>query len=628
MPKKPVFIEHQELPGESPRPLVKKNKKTNRISLKIIREIYAGRGADSDFTRLEQGKGKSRTVILGLLVFFAALALAAWAGFFIFQPYGRFVGRGVVLTIEGEEKVKAGEVQEYHFFITSKERQALAALEARLVIPKEFQVLEARPAPTKEPYTWVLGRRDPASRDEIVLRGYFYGPDEGASAFQAMVTYRPVNFNADFQAIATKQIILAGTVFETKLVGPTEVTPGEEIEYEYALKNTGSESFEPVARLEAGPYFLFSSSEPASKDEGGKEWKIAALAPGTESRLFLKGKFAGDAVGLASLTLMVGLVKGDEYFAHSRQNLEVNVLAPVINLTLLVNGSTENRVADFGDRLHLSLAYSNPGETTLGEVVISLVASEDPTGLIDWSGLETAAKPKQEGQVLIWTRREIAGLASLAPRAEGVIDLILPISTAVASLGNDEIRFSVGALIGAVDGRPNARQIQTTPLIIALNTDLNFKAEARYFDEDGASLGSGPLPPRVGESTNLRIVWIIENTRHGLQNLRLKTTLPGRVSWTGRTRVETGRLSWEAANRIVTWQIDNLTRETNKISADFEVQIIPDSSDLGRFLTLTNETTLEARDTKTGAAVSRRAGSLNTDMPSDPSAAGKGVVSD
>lgn len=620
--EKPVFVTHDALPGAAD------EKKHEKQAMEVLKEIYEGNGDEGDITKLERAHRRPAGIIIGLLVFFAVLALAAWAGFFIFKPYGRFEGRGVSLDIRGPDAPKAGETVEYAFTYKNTERVPLASFEMRLVIPDGFHILELPVPPTNDPYTWTLGSISSGHDDRIRVRGYFIGPGDGETAFQAIATYRPSNFNADFQAITTKKIILSGTVLEITTSGPTEAAPGEEVTYSYKLKNTGTEKLNFEARLAAPAHFLYRVAEPKPSGDVGKRWKFLPLDPGAETELKLTGSFASDVPGPARVAVSFGMMRDDEFLAHREDGFETNVLTSALTVSLVVNGSHENGSADFGDTLHISLAYKNPGSASVGDVVLSLSGVSDPVGLIDWAGSAMGVVGKRALTVLSWTKREVPALSAIAPGAEGTVDLSLPITSTVSGSGLDEIRLSGSALVGTVGGRRAGREVQTTPLIITLNSDAAFGAEARYFDTDGAPLGSGPLPPTVGRATNLRVVLTLRNTRHDLENVRVRTTLPSRVVWTSRTETETGRMAWDPASRAVTWNIDRVSRDRTVLTASFEVQVTPEFSDFGKFMTLTNETTFEARDVKTGTTVSSRVEPLTTDMQFDPGAIGKGIVTE
>lgn len=629
LPKEhPVFIE--KAVTDEKHAARKQKKKKEEKPVDVLRSIYEEGGKMPDLTRLERRRRSPRAILVGLIAFFAVLAAVAWAGFFIFKPYARFEGKALELTVSGPTPVKAGEVVRYEFEYHNKERVGIAAFELRLVIPKEFKVLETSEPPTTEGAIWALGSLGARSKGVITVRGYFLGPGVGTTAFQSIATYRPANFNADFQAITTRQITLAGTVLEGTVEGAPEAAPGEELTYTYTAKHLGSEPLEGLElALEAPETFLFASSLPAPAREGEPRWRVERFEPGSELKFEIRGSFAAAAEGPTEVGVSIGTRQNDERLIHRRDVFTTDVLRSDLSLELVVNGSTEGRTANFGDRLHLTLAYKNLGESTLGDLRLSVTVASDPAGLIHDEGVEISVPARTSRGTYTWTSRELAELASLRGDALGTIDLTVPIvARPPEAAGLDEIRLAATALISTVGGRVVARQIQTAPITVTLNSDLEFTAEARYFDPDGVPLGSGPLPPKVGETTNFRIVWTLTNSRHELSEVRVRTTLPSRIGWTGRARADQGSLGWDPNSRTVLLTLDRFLGTMRTITADFEVSLTPTSSDLGRFVTLTNESTLSARDAKTGATISRAVDPLTTEMPTDEEARGRGVVTE
>jgi len=629
--KKPVFIEKEVKDEEI---LVKKertNKKPvkEKIDFTVLEEIYEQdkESPQEDFKTIKPEKRKPQTIIIGLLVFFAALAAVSWAGFFIFKPYSRFEGNGLSLNINGPDFPKAGEVETYEFEYKNNEKMALATLEMRLVVPDEFHIIEATPVATSDPYTWQLGSLGSGKKDKITLKGFFLGPGNGSTAFQNIASYRPGNINSDFESITTKQILMSGTVLEGAVTGPEEILPGQEAEYKYVLKHTGEEPLENiVVQLESTNSFLFKDANPeTTPDNFEKLWKVSRIEPGTELTYVVHGHFAGDSTGKQDIGFSVGIENNEDRLIHRTDIVSTDVLKSDLDLKLIINGSDQSRSLDFGETLNMTLSYENSGARNLNGVVLSLIVEENPKGILNWANANFSVPGTKTGTGYSWTSKELSELKTISSGGSGSIDISVPIAASTSVSGADEIRFGAGAKLAGAGSSPE-RELQTTPIVITLNTKLELSTEARYFDNDNAPLGSGALPPKVGQSTNLKILWSIPSQRHNLENLKIRTMLPSNVTWTNRSNTSSGVLSWDAATRTVTLSVDGVERGGNALSANFEVQITPGAGDVGKFVALTGDTTVEARDKQTGIMLSKRVGGLTTDMPSDPGAIGRGAV--
>jgi hypothetical protein len=174
----------------------------------------------------------------------------------------------------------------------------------------------------------------------------------------------------------------------------------------------------------------------------------------------------------------------------------------------------------------------------------------------------------------------------------------------------------------------SARLIETSPITIALNSDASFAAQARYFAEDGAVTGSGPLPPAVDQTTTYRVYWTLKNSLHDLERISVSVNLPPDVAWMGNTGTDIGAVSFHETTRLITWNMEKVPTSIPTIRAWFDLAITPDANDVGTFVKLTNVTAFEGTDTATGDTVHAAADALDTELPEDTRAAGKGVVTE
>lgn len=170
-----------------------------------------------------------------------------------------------------------------------------------------------------------------------------------------------------------------------------------------------------------------------------------------------------------------------------------------------------------------------------------------------------------------------------------------------------------------------------TTMVTKIAAVFKFDAEARYYNDAGAALGAGPIPPVVGGTTSYRVYWRVTNTTSDASDLTLTTTLPSHVFWTGKNiSRDAGDISFNAAKRTVTWTLNKVPASTGSrlptLNAAFEVSITPTSSQIGADVVLSPSATATATDSWTGRSIEITEPTLTTDLPTDPEAAGEGVV--
>ena len=170
------------------------------------------------------------------------------------------------------------------------------------------------------------------------------------------------------------------------------------------------------------------------------------------------------------------------------------------------------------------------------------------------------------------------------------------------------------------------RKVSAPPLAFRYRSRADVAAEARYFTEEGAPIGSGPLPPVVAKTTGYRVIWHLSKQFHALANVRLSAVLPNIAAFGEKSNADAGEIKYDEASRTVAWTLPEMADATRELDAWFDVQVTPATLDAGRFASVLGETRLEALDRTINEPVSIAKPPLTTDLENDEGARGKGVV--
>ncbi|HLD20838.1 MAG TPA: hypothetical protein VJB64_01960 [Patescibacteria group bacterium] len=587
-----------------------------------LRSIYEGDdGRVPDLSKLERGERSRLTQFLlktiGLL---AVLSLIAWIGFFVFTKELFQESETLRLTTEGPEQIKSGEEVSYTFRYENTGDVPIASLVMKLTTPETFHVYSSVPEPggTLE---WTIGSLSAGSDGAITVTGVFLAEVPSSQRLQALFTYKPANFSSDFQDILTQKIDIEDSVVALSFTGPEKALAGDTSEYVVNIQNTGSD---PVYNLRIIPTFptdfTTANAEPAMA-EGQTYWVIEALEPGELAAITIEGAFTSTASGEQTFAVAAGFVDQDLVYLQNIQELVTDVLGGSVSFSVIVNGSNQSQTADLGDTLRVSLDYANQSEETARDMSFAMTLSSDAgTVPVDWS------KANLGGGVRVGNEVSWESLAELAPESSSVIDLSLPIYTVLDPGEADSFTIAVVLTLNKVGTITSTRTLEATPIVITLNSDVSVNAQARYYSDSGTAIGSGPIPPQVGQTTSYRVYWNVSNSLHTIENVRMSATLPQDVAWLESTDTDIGTVSYNATTRQITWTIPKLLAELAHAGAWFEIAISPDSDDVGRFMKLTSTTSFEARDSTTNESLSQSIGEITTELPDDEFALGKGVV--
>lgn len=604
-------------------------KERERTVEENLKNIYLDQeGSMPDLTTLEHAKKRTLTrFLVRLLIFAGAIAAVSWIGFFLWQPYNLSHSETIETAIEASNTAISGQAITFTVRYKNIATVPLAALEIKMNLPSGFVLETAQPAPTIG-NIWVIGSLSPESDGQIDVTGTFRSAVPSAEKIQAVFTYRPANFSSDFQDIETASVEITDSVVDMELTGPDKALPGDDVTYTVNLQNSGEKAVQNVrGRVTLPQAFIVTSVNPAASLPDIAEWDFATLEPGALQAITVIGHYTSDAAGTSDVKAEAGFMSEDgQFLTQTNAEQTTDILGGNLVFHLIANGSTQDQTAELGDRMRLSVDYANNGNETIEGLAFTLNLST-PSGSmpIDWEAAELA-DGTLSGNAIVWDGLTREDFVSLDPNASGVFDVTLPLLSELPAGISDAFTMQLNVTLDKVGSVETVREIETAPITVALNSDTSFAAIARYYDGGGTAVGTGPLPPAVGQTTTYRVSWNVANAMHDLADLSVSTNLPPDVAWIGTSGVSLGSIVYNETTRLVTWNLDALPKTTVSAEAWFDVSITPKDSDVGAFFKLTNPTSFRAKDAKTLDILERSADILDTELPLDPLAVGKGIV--
>lgn len=612
----------------------------------ILDNLYQdGNGRLLNLSRLEKKRRSRLYPILIIAVFLLFLLTAAsWLGFFLFGQSQKFSGDKIQLTIEAPQIATSTEEIIYLIKYRNLENTALAKAELSVYYPAGFNFVTADPAPLNSFHNiWQLGTIGPGQKGEIQIHGFFLAARNAEQTLQATLNYTPANIRAEFQKTANIATKLDGTPFALEITGPAETNSGDTIEQIIKYRNQTNQPLRNIQlTIAPPPTFVVQSAEPAPP-QPNYLWPIAELAPQAEQLIKIKGSYTTEADGPQELKTKIGLLdqQGNEHI-QNEANFTTSVIKGEITLQLTINNAAANQTALFGDVLKYSLAFQNTGAMIMEDVEIKIAletTSAAEKSLLDWSNLEDKNDGAISGKQLapewrlgniVWDKEQISALAKLQPGDKGSIDFQIKIKDyedfPPNALANFQIKNTAFLSARRVTDK-KVFEVKSPLLTIQLNSHLLFSNQARYFNDDNIAVGTGPLPPVVGQATAYQIFWSLNNTFHDLTALQIQATLPENVSWQDRINATTGVINFDEDKREVIWTVPQLSK-TAKAFASFQVGLMPTAEQSGRTVSLLNPAALSVTDQITNGQISKITPLLTTNLDNDPFAEGKGVVAE
>src|SRR3989338_11388639 len=192
-----------------------RKRRSAREIKKELRAIYTGKdGSVPDLTQLSHRRPTPFTnILVKLILILLGLSVIAWSGFFLFTKGLSKEKETLGVSIETPETIRSGEETTITVRYENTGRVPIAALELKLNLPATFHLTSSLP-PATSGTQWTIGSLTPRSDGAITLSRIFLSEVPSAQRIQALFTYKPANFNSDFQKIENKTIQLNTSILQ------------------------------------------------------------------------------------------------------------------------------------------------------------------------------------------------------------------------------------------------------------------------------------------------------------------------------------------------------------------------------------------------------------------------------
>ena len=591
-----------------------------------LKEIYQDKkGKLVDVKRMRKQYGSNIMVRLFKRLFFLViLSLAAYFAYLQFFS-GENDMAAVKLSISAPEQVLAGEEFTYQIEYFNPTKFAISKVRVELKYPENFIFVNAQPVPTSGTNSFVLDSLAAGARGVLEVRGQIIAPQGSVQAVSARLSYVPVNFSSEFKKEASKAIAVSGTGFQIAVESSDLAFVNQDNEISLAFFDVESNPLNDfILRFSVPEQVTVRLSE--EKDlasstllitpDGSNSWLISGLAQNVSASRFdfLYQVKEGTESPQITIQLEKRLLDGQTY-AFFEKTIFPEVVKSDLNLSLFLGGSKNSQPASFGSTLNYTLNYSNKGIDTLQDVVLMAVLDGF---LFDWNTLkmETSGE-NRNNKMLVWNKQSIPALAELKPGDEGEINFSIDLRRYSDEYFGRSLEVSAYAQYGAGGQEATTEGNRSNNIVSKLNSDLSLVEKIRYFDDDNAPVGSGPLPPKVNETSSFRVYWTVKNNIHELSQAEVVLNLPRYVSWLGNEQKTVGDLFYDSDRHVVVWNIGRLPISVYQVDAAFSISLTPSQNDLNKILVLSPGASVMATDNETQAVITDKSEPKTTKLEDD-----------
>ncbi|PIR07127.1 MAG: hypothetical protein COV55_01710 [Candidatus Komeilibacteria bacterium CG11_big_fil_rev_8_21_14_0_20_36_20] len=536
------------------------------------------REVPQEYRTLKKAKKKGGSFLWMLFFLF----IAAVAGFFYWSKQAPIiVEKSLEFSVSGPDKIISGDQTVYLIEYKNLDVVSLQQVELDVHWPSGFYFDGATVEPTDEnATTWLLSDLAPGETADLKIIGQLVGTKDKELLAVFTLNYQPENFHSDFrekQSVKTK-------ITENKLdlsveaVDKTLVSTEQEIKVIY--RNLTDETLNDLYIDILYPDdFDLVEVDPIKE---GDYWAVN-LEPEEEKIITIKGSFAPDSQPEQLLVAEIGSMSNDSFRRFSRAEKQFVVVNPQFAVNLEINGKSGSQTVNWGDVLRYQLKITNQSETDIPDVqVTALIDSQ----VLDWGSLDTIGSYLESN--IVWTKEQSEDLALWPVGEERIFTWQVKVVDQVQPERTIENIIKIN-----LEGLSGWEQVER-PLLLTVGESVSFNNGA-YWDLGGRRVGSGLLPPRVGETTEYLVVWSLNNSTGNFDAVSVETTLPPEVSFSSEVDIQEGELDFDSGTRVLSWSLNNFNNIIFPLTASFMVELVPIEEYRGQTMTLLNATTLSAQ---------------------------------
>lgn len=438
--------------------------------------------------------------------------------------------------------------------------------------------------------------------------------------------------SAEFEYSGKKEYVVKGEkeVFikepGLRLTVSKREIPSENARFEISVNYeniTGSTFASSSLEIRYPQGFEFVSATPPASS-GNSVWNLGDVKPGAKGSFVVVG--AVTTPGGAELKVPVlfsSEVEGERYPLIEESALLAAESRPVI-VTLLGAGASDY-VGSLGKTLTYTLRTKNNSGIDLSDVVVSVKLEGK---MINFSRLESGGGTFNSVEnTITWAGAQIRKLRVLAPSDTAEMIFKIPLFSTFPIQTVADRNFTVKGTVEITSPTvPQGSGAEKTYARVPFETKIagNAEVEVRAWRKDpGGVVNAGSMPLRVNQPVQYTIHWKLSNYATNLRNVKIRAALMPGVKFTGlaKSNGATAPVVNDRTN-IVEWTIPLVEAGsgvlTTPLDGVFQIEALPNVSQVGKPLDLLDRTTLTATDEFTGVAIQKTYERITALISHDP----------
>lgn len=557
--------------------------------------------------KLKRGKKKVsivKNVLIVSMIFF--IAAASFAIYQLFSGTTLQDPANIDLLIVGPAAADSGEEVALQLMLANRNTIALENVSVYIEFPQGSKatlgVDEDVQRIRKE-----FGTIEPGVSINETIYATFFGEENEEKFITADMEYRFAGSNPILEKAIDSSIVMASSPIYVDLTLSDEAVSSQDIEIVASIQSESSETLHDLLFDMDYPFgFVFDNAAPEPR-YGDSIWHIDTLPPYGRVDIVIFGNVEGQDNEERVFKTYVGTKseRDDKIIDTILSSAEGRIVIkrPFIGLHMTLNGVDGTSFATLEDKssARANVRYVNNTDSKLIDVKIEARAFGDlviEKSLNPYSGHYISTEQK-----LIWDQKTKAQLAVLEPGQTGSIGFGFQIDSVLSDgllTENPNLRVEATASARRL-ADVNVPEEVPVPVAAYGRVATKMEAKSRIVRTDGPIRNTGPLPPKVDETTTYTVIWTLTNRNNDVEEVVVRSSLPTWVRFSNKVVPDSALITFDEISGDIIWNVGTvpagagITRDPVEVA--FQIAFTPGLSQLKSTPTLLNNVKITGVDT-------------------------------
>jgi hypothetical protein len=449
----------------------------------------------------------------------------------------------------------------------------------------------------------------------VPVRVAVFGSESEEKEVSATIEYRIEGSNGTFYKDSPPlRFRITSTPVVLRVDNVERVAAGQIVELTLtAQSNSSNPQNNLLVQAEYPNGFDFEESFPPPVF-GEDVWRIDELLPEESEDITVRGTIRGLTEETFRINFDVGPADTTNQYRTSssltRAFADFTIERPFIDVGVAINGDTSDEVIiPAGQSSNVKINVRNTLDETVYDMVVEVVPGGNALRQESIS-VDKGFYDSNNGTIR-WEVSSNPDFNQVTPGSFRNLEFeILP----VGNLGTAAFDLVVNVYARRISESTAQEQLIGSSVAVG-----KFSSEVLLGGQIGRNGGvfsdTGPIPPRVGQTTTYTVSLVAEAGVNDLSDTQITTSLPLYITWLDQYQGP-GEVTYNTVSKQLEWRPGDIEARQRK-QLTFQVSLTPSVSQIGAIPTLINSQQLRASDRFTGATLRASAPALTTALSTE-----------